>query len=139
MTLTKLMLLSLALISTGVAAAPPGDEPAPRMERHMERMADKLDLDEAQAAKFKEIMQAAHAQRHEVMQKQFEIVKPQMEAIESDTRTKLGSVLNEQQMEQYDQMAEKRKARWAKHKDRMNEGGGRMGEGGGMHRHGEDR
>ncbi len=90
-----------------------------------EKLIKKLDLQEDQIEAVQQIMSEQKEKRLNLFQGSRDSVKEQMESLHSETKQKLGSVLNEEQMEKFDALhaerMEKRQQRWEKRKERFNE------------------
>lgn len=108
-----------ALLATGVAMAKPFGDPekmAAWLDKRIERMTEKLSLNDDQAAKVKTIMQ-----------EQMEKRKAMMEQHRTETEARLGTVLTSEQMQKMQEMKEKRKEKRGKGEGRhgKHHGGGR--------------
>ncbi len=79
--------------------------------QHMERMIQKLQLSDEQATSFRQIMQEQREKQRAVMKELREEAKPQMEIIQNETIQRLSSVLDESQLQQYQELAAERRSR----------------------------
>jgi len=86
----------------------------------MERISEKLGLDESQKAQFAEIMKAKHARKKEIIEASG--IKESLGELNDETREKLKSVLSEEQMEKFEKMKEKRHDKHKSHKCKHCEG-----------------
>ncbi len=81
------------------------------------RLADTLELDEAQSGAFQKIMEDQKSRRMEIMQKHREQMKEKMQSLHAETRTQLSSILTEDQLAKFDAMRAKRMERFRKTRD----------------------
>ena len=82
--------------------------------KYKNRLISKLELTEEQRQPVAEILQEQRQKRKEIMQPAFEEVKPQMQALHEETRQRLAGVLTEEQLQKFDDLSSKRKARMEK-------------------------
>lgn len=85
--------------------------------KHMEYITDELDLSSEQSEQVKAILKEAKEKHRAVWKAQREAMKPQMQAIQAETRDKLATVLSEEQLKEYDEM----KAEWKKKREERRE------------------
>ncbi len=110
----------LALLSANVMAGPGGERKGPNMER----ITQKLELTDSQAAQFESIMteqREIHRARFDALREQGkspemrEQMKQERDVARQETRAALSSVLTAEQLDKFEQMMEKRAER---HRDR---------------------
>jgi Spy/CpxP family protein refolding chaperone len=97
-TLLTAAALSLAL-ATG-AWANPAEHGGDRHERHMDRMAERLDLDDSQRARVEALMEQHHARTAEA--------RAQIKRSHEQMRTEMRAILNEDQIAKMEKMHEKK-------------------------------
>jgi Spy/CpxP family protein refolding chaperone len=90
-----------AVLSQPVLAE--GQRPGPRADR----MQEELQLSEEQAVKVREIMNEQHEKRRAL----HEGTRTKMDALHEETRAKLGKVLDEDQMNRFDEMQQQRRGK----------------------------
>jgi hypothetical protein len=121
--------LSLLLLAVGAAAGVAGDRLAlsredrsprgpPRPEAMAERLADRLDLDDAQARAVREILEA----RWKAMGAVFERMDPEAEAIRRDADARIRALLRPAQRERFEREVAEHERRRAEVRRRL--GGG---------------
>ena len=112
---TKVTLLALAWLASGVALAQAPASPSADTDR-MDRMALLLDLDDSQKAQVEQVLE----EQHEQMRSEFEAarasgVRPSREEMKAkheqsqqELRTKLSGILNETQLKKFEALREGR-------------------------------
>jgi len=102
-------LLSTAIFSTPVFAK--GGDHHGKRGPNIERIAEKLELSEAQTVSFTAIMEAQREQRQSLKDQELtrEEKKEQMQAIKADTAESLQSILSEEQLAKIQDMMERGK------------------------------
>ncbi len=70
--------------------------------------AQKLNLTDAQAEQFRQVMEAQHARRNEIIENSG--IRESLENLHAETRQQLEDVLDEEQLARFDEFHEKRKA-----------------------------
>lgn len=108
-TLVATTVLSTSLIA-GLSYADSGDKYKKR-GYNIERMAERLELSEAQTVSFTEIMQVQMEKRRALSSELREEKREQMQAHREDTINSLSSVLDENQLAQLEEMMSKGKKR----------------------------
>lgn len=109
--MNKTLLTAAALgltLATG-AWANPAEHGGDRHDRHMDRMAERLELDDSQRTQIEALMKAHHARTAEARA----AIKQSHEQMRSEVR----AILNEAQVEKMEKMHEKKEK--MKDKDRM--------------------
>lgn len=86
-----------------------GTKKAKKRQPNWAKLADKLDLEEAQKASFIEVMASQHAKRKAI--KANSGVKEAMDSVNLETRQSLASVLSEEQMAKFVEHQQQRKNR----------------------------
>lgn len=109
--LIPIVLSSLLLAPMALADHPAGGK---RGGKHKNMLISQLELTEEQKQPVAEILKEQRKKSREIMEPAFEQVKPQMEALQQETRQRLASVLTEEQLQKYDKMSSKRHGRMQK-------------------------
>ena len=109
--LTAIILGSLLASSMALADHPAGGKHG---GKHKDRFISKLELTEEQKQPVAEILKEQWKKRKEIKQAAMEQVKPQMEALNEETRQRLAEILSEEQLQKYDKMSNKRHERMHK-------------------------
>ena len=109
--LTAIILGSLLVSSMALADHPAGGKHG---GKHKDRFISKLELTEEQKQPVAEILKEQWKKRKEIKQAAMEQVKPQMEALNEETRQRLAEILSEEQLQKYDKMSSKRGERMHK-------------------------
>ncbi|MFQ5660964.1 MAG: Spy/CpxP family protein refolding chaperone [Gammaproteobacteria bacterium] len=111
-------LLVTAFIFAQPAFAEHGDKGKHMDKRghHMDRMIEELQLNGDQVDTFRQIMKEQRGKHRAVFQEMRDQMKPKMEAIHEETRQRLSTVLNEQQLQRFDEMTNKMRERMEKRK-----------------------
>lgn len=92
------------------------DGPPGWRHKHMERMVEALDLSKEQEPQVRQILEEQHGKMRGEMEKVREQMKPKMEAIHAETTTRLAEVLDDKQMQSFNDFVEKKRNKWSKHK-----------------------
>jgi len=82
-----------------------------RMEKHgqhIERLIQELQLSDDQVMTFKQIIKDQHEKRRAVMKEIHEQLRPKMEAMRNETKQRLSNVLNDEQLQHFEEMMQKR-------------------------------
>lgn len=103
---TLALVVGLALGGPALAMGPHGAHGPEAAARHLERMTSDLDLDEAQVARLRTIMEAQHAK---------------MRALHDETHAQITEVLTPAQRARFEEIAAERQARWAERRNRRQE------------------
>ena len=110
------VLVSSFALSTLTFAEGPGFGPRHHgnPEKQLARLSEKLNLDEAQQEQVNVILQNKHTERKALIEKykpQREAFKQEMNVIRDNTHAQLAEILTPEQLEQFNEMREKRKNR----------------------------
>ena len=106
--LTAIILGSLLASSMALADHPAGGKHG---GKHKDRFISKLELTEEQKQPVADILKEQWKKRREIKRSAMEQVKPQMEALDEETRQRLVEILSEEQLQKYDKMSSKRHER----------------------------
>ena len=109
--LTAIILGSLLVSSTTLADHPAG---AKHKGKHKDRLISKLELTEEQKQPVADILKEQWKKGREIRHSAFEQIRPQMEALHEETRQRLTDVLNEEQLQKYDELSSKKHQRMEK-------------------------
>ncbi|MGI9229188.1 MAG: periplasmic heavy metal sensor, partial [Gammaproteobacteria bacterium] len=116
-TLALALLLATSLVYADGRRGKHHGNPAERMAK----LSQKLDLSQEQQASVRQILNGQREKGREIRQSMREQAKPQFEALREETRSKLATVLDEEQLQKYDALRAKKhkkmKKRWRKHRD----------------------
>lgn len=88
--------------------------------RNMDRITQDLNLDQKQAAEVKQVMEEQHEKGHALWDQASgdkEKFRSQMDALHQETMTRLGKILNADQMAKMQKMHEERTAKWKDRRD----------------------
>ena len=113
--LTAIILGSLLVSSMALADHQDG---AKHRGKHKDRLLSQLELTEEQKQPVADILKEQWKKRWEIKRSAMEQVKPQMEALHEETRQRLTDVLNEEQLQKYDELSSKRHERMHKRQSR---------------------
>lgn len=115
------LILILVIVGSPAVFAERGgpDGPPGWRHKHMERMVETLDLSEEQEPQVRRILEEQHGKMRAEMEKIREQMKPKMEAIHAETTNRLAEVLNDEQMQSFNDFVEKKRKKWPKHKRSM--------------------
>ena len=100
--LTVIILGSLLASSMALADHPAGDK---HKGKHKDRLLSKLELTEEQKQPVADILKEQWKKRWEIKRSAMEQIKPQMEALDEETRQRLTDVLTEEQLQKYDELS----------------------------------
>lgn len=78
-------------------------------ERHLERLMDELELTAEQEPQVRQILEEQHGKMRSEMENMREQVKPRLEAIGAETSERLSAVLNQEQLQTFNKMVEKKR------------------------------
>ena len=95
---TLLTAAALSLVLATGAWANPAEHGGDRHERHMDRMAERLDLDDSQRARVEELMKAHHERTAEA--------RAQIKESHEQMRSEMRAILNEDQIAKMEKMHE---------------------------------
>jgi phosphate starvation-inducible protein PhoH len=109
--LTAVLMVVAALAGAGFTA----QSLAYDTDRHIERLADRLDLEASQKSEFETIVKAHHEAMKAKREAKREAMKAEMKASHQALEQQLEAVLTEQQMEAFKKMHEKRMERLEQH------------------------
>ena len=109
--LTAIILGSLLASSMALADHPAGGKHG---GKHKDRFISKLELTEEQKQPVADILKEQWKKRWEIKRSAMEQVKPQVEALDEETRQRLVEILSEEQLLKYDKMSSKRDERMHK-------------------------
>ena len=109
--LTVIILGSLLASSMALADHPAGGK---HKGKHEDRLISKLELTEEQKQPVADILKEQWKKRWEIKRSVMEQIKPQMEALDEETRQRLTDVLTEEQLQKYDEMSSKKHKRMEK-------------------------
>ena len=79
--------------------------------KHKDRVISKLQLTDDQRQFVADILKEQWEKGREIMQPAFEQVRPQMEALQEETRQRLAGILTEEQLQKYDELSSERQER----------------------------
>ena len=108
--LISLMVLSIIFIQPAYAESDKRERHGKRVEHLMK----KLDLSEEQKEPVMQIMQEQRQKAHAIFSETREQVKPQMEALQLETRERLAGILNDEQLQKFDTLSQKRREKMEK-------------------------
>ncbi len=94
-----------------------------RGERHVDRMIKDLQLDSEQEPVVRQILKEQHAKMRQEMDAIRAQARPKMEALHKETMQRLSTVLDEEQLNEFDKRMEKRQKKMHERKDRWRERG----------------
>lgn len=109
--LTAIILGSLLASSMALADQPAG---AKHGGKHKDRFISKLELNEEQKQPVADILKEQWRKKREIKQAAMEQVRPQMEALNEETRQLLAGILTEDQLQKFDKMSSKQHKRMHK-------------------------
>ena len=109
--LTAIILGSLLVSSMALADHPDG---AKHKGKHKDRLISKLELTEEQKQPVADILKEQWKKGREIRHSAFEQIRPQMEALHEETRQRLTDVLNEEQLQKYDELSSRKHKRMEK-------------------------
>ena len=106
--LTAIILGSLLVSSMALADHPAGGK---HKGKHKDRLISKLELTEEQKQPVADILKEQWKKGREIRHSAFEQIRPQMEALHEETRQRLTDVLNEEQLQKYDELSNRKHKR----------------------------
>ena len=109
--LSAIILGSLLASSMALADHPAGGK---HKGKHKDRLISKLELTEEQKQPVADILKEQWKKGREIRHSAFEQIRPQMEALNEETRQRLADVLSEEQLQKYDEMSSKKHKRMEK-------------------------
>ncbi len=105
---TLLTAVALGLTLATGAWASPGDHGGDRHERHMDRMAERLELDDSQRARIEALMKQHHERTADA--------RAEIKQSHEQMRTEMRAILNEDQLAKMEKMHEKKGEKKGKRK-----------------------
>lgn len=111
-------LISLLLLSSVLIQPVFADQD--RRERHRAKLIEKLNLTEEQTEQVSTIMQEQRQKARTLFNETREQIRPQMESLHAETRERLAAILDEQQLQRFDEISQKRREKMNR---RFSEGG----------------
>lgn len=85
------------------------------VEKRMDRLTSELQLTDEQRQPVAAIIREQWKKRREIIRSAFEQTKPQMEALRDETSQRLAEILDEEQLQKYEELGSKRQERMQKH------------------------
>ncbi len=85
------------------------------IEKRMDSLVSELQLTDKQRQPVTDIVKGQWEKGREIIRSAFEQAKPQMEALHDETRQRLADILNEEQLQKFDELSDKRQERMKKH------------------------
>ena len=113
--LTAVILGSLLVSSMALADHPAGGK---HKGKHKDRLISKLELTEEQKQPVADILKEQRKKRWDLKRSAMEQIKPQMEALDEETRLRLTDVLTEEQLQKYDELSSRKHKRMEKRFER---------------------
>ncbi|MCG8670640.1 MAG: hypothetical protein MI867_14590 [Pseudomonadales bacterium] len=110
----KLQWFTLIFLMFGVTAYANGMHP--RHEPNFARLAEQINVNEAQMDAFINVMKEQHAQRKEIHKEGRDAVKSKMDALHRGLLTKLEAILTEPQLDELKDRMEKRRQKREKYR-----------------------
>ena len=117
----SMMALLAAFTQPAFAERGQGGYDMDRGGRHVDRMIKDLHLDSEQEPQVRQILKEQHAKMRQQMDAIREQARPKMEALHEETIQRLSTVLNDEQLKEFDNKMEKRRQKMQKRKDRWRE------------------
>lgn len=108
--LLSAVFVSMLLFATAGAAHHNGE--------HKNMLLSKLELAEEQKQPVAEILKEQRKKRKEIRRSALEQIKPEMAALDEETRQRLGEILTEEQLQKYDKISSTRHERMQKRLER---------------------
>ena len=119
-----LSIFMVIAVMTQAALAEPGQggDRESRHARHMERLIDDLELSSEQEPAVRQILEEQHTKLRNEMQAVHEQMQPKMQALKAETGQRLSTILNEEQLQTFNEKMDKRGKRWQERKRRWHGG-----------------